>query len=179
MLPRIRIRRVVAYLALLCCALHAFVWWCSTRMPMRHALGFTQIALSHGWVSIESIDDPSKDARPEWVMWRYPPSQDWGLDWPLRGSTIVNAMYEPSDVEAACVRMAATRRSFPLWMSQAVLIAATILLNRRASRRPPPGHCAACGYNLTGNVSGMCPECGTEFNPRGSQAVHCISEPRP
>ncbi len=24
----------------------------------------------------------------------------------------------------------------------------------------PPGHCRKCGYNLTGNVSGVCPECG-------------------
>jgi hypothetical protein len=28
-------------------------------------------------------------------------------------------------------------------------------------RRIPPGHCQTCGYNLTGNVSGVCPECGT------------------
>ena len=28
-------------------------------------------------------------------------------------------------------------------------------------RRLPPGHCQNCGYNLTGNVSGTCPECGT------------------
>jgi hypothetical protein len=27
-------------------------------------------------------------------------------------------------------------------------------------RRIPPGHCRKCGYNLTGNVSGVCPECG-------------------
>jgi hypothetical protein len=27
-------------------------------------------------------------------------------------------------------------------------------------RRPPPGHCRACGYNLKGNISGVCPECG-------------------
>ena len=26
--------------------------------------------------------------------------------------------------------------------------------------RPPPGHCQKCGYDLTGNVSGRCPECG-------------------
>jgi hypothetical protein len=25
---------------------------------------------------------------------------------------------------------------------------------------PKPGHCRSCGYDLTGNVSGRCPECG-------------------
>jgi predicted RNA-binding Zn-ribbon protein involved in translation (DUF1610 family) len=25
---------------------------------------------------------------------------------------------------------------------------------------PPPGFCRECGYDLTGNVSGVCPECG-------------------
>ncbi|MCB9852328.1 MAG: hypothetical protein H6819_04470 [Phycisphaerales bacterium] len=25
---------------------------------------------------------------------------------------------------------------------------------------PEPGHCAGCGYNMTGNQSGVCPECG-------------------
>jgi len=28
-------------------------------------------------------------------------------------------------------------------------------------KRIPPGHCQTCGYDLTGNVSGRCPECGT------------------
>jgi len=26
---------------------------------------------------------------------------------------------------------------------------------------PTPGHCVECDYDLTGNVSGICPECGT------------------
>jgi hypothetical protein len=30
----------------------------------------------------------------------------------------------------------------------------------RLLRRHPPGHCQSCGYNLSGNVSGTCPECG-------------------
>lgn len=28
-------------------------------------------------------------------------------------------------------------------------------------KRPVKGHCSSCGYDLTGNVSGTCPECGT------------------
>ncbi len=29
-------------------------------------------------------------------------------------------------------------------------------------RRPSRGHCPTCGYDLTGNVSGMCSECGAK-----------------
>ena len=29
------------------------------------------------------------------------------------------------------------------------------------SQRHVQGYCAACGYDLTGNQSGLCPECGT------------------
>ncbi|MDB5356511.1 MAG: hypothetical protein JWN24_2964 [Phycisphaerales bacterium] len=34
------------------------------------------------------------------------------------------------------------------------------LFVRRFEPKIPPGHCLACGYDLTGNVSGTCPECG-------------------
>lgn len=30
-------------------------------------------------------------------------------------------------------------------------------------RREPPNRCRNCAYDLTGNVSGVCPECGTEI----------------
>ena len=30
----------------------------------------------------------------------------------------------------------------------------------RGLRKPPHGVCPGCGYNLTGNVSGVCSECG-------------------
>ena len=32
---------------------------------------------------------------------------------------------------------------------------------RRARRWAREGRCAACGYDLAGNTSGICPECGT------------------
>ena len=50
--------------------------------------------------------------------------------------------------------------STPLWLPLAVIGVPTILAWRR-DRPFPPGHCQRCGYDLTGNVSGRCPECGT------------------
>lgn len=36
---------------------------------------------------------------------------------------------------------------------------------RRSRPRFPPHSCQSCGYNLTGNISGQCPECGNEIGP--------------
>jgi hypothetical protein len=40
------------------------------------------------------------------------------------------------------------------------------VLRWRWARRPARGTCASCGYNLTGNVSGVCPECGKPLPKR-------------
>ena len=47
----------------------------------------------------------------------------------------------------------------PLWMGLAAIGVPTILLTV-IDRRSPKGHCQQCGYDLTGNESGVCPECG-------------------
>lgn len=36
-------------------------------------------------------------------------------------------------------------------------------------RRFRPGHCRHCNYDLTGNVSGICPECGNPAPPAASK----------
>ncbi len=47
----------------------------------------------------------------------------------------------------------------PCWVFLAAVSLPTAVLWYR-DRRIPPGFCQNCGYNLTGNVSGRCPECG-------------------
>jgi len=46
-----------------------------------------------------------------------------------------------------------------------------------APERIPPGHCQTCGYNLTGNVSGVCPECGEKVKEESFQRSAISDQP--
>ena len=54
----------------------------------------------------------------------------------------------------------------PLWMLIGLFLVPTAFLWWRDRRVAPPGHCRSCGYDLTGNVSGRCPECGAAVKGR-------------
>ncbi len=49
----------------------------------------------------------------------------------------------------------------PLWLPFLLAFGAARRLRRSGRWRYPPGCCASCGYDLTANTSGICPECGT------------------
>jgi hypothetical protein len=50
--------------------------------------------------------------------------------------------------------------SIPLLFLFAPLFIVTLLAWKKA-RKNCNGHCVKCRYDLTGNISGVCPECGT------------------
>ena len=51
----------------------------------------------------------------------------------------------------------------PLWMPFLIVAIPTAYLWWIGRRRVPPGRCQRCGYDLTGNISGTCPECGKKI----------------
>lgn len=54
-------------------------------------------------------------------------------------------------------------RWIPAWLPAAIGAAcgAAAFVALRQTRIHRAGHCDSCGYNLIGNFSGTCPECGT------------------
>jgi hypothetical protein len=52
----------------------------------------------------------------------------------------------------------------------AVLPVSWLAIRVRNSRRIRSDHCPTCGYSLTGNTSGTCPECGTAVPQRSRPA---------
>jgi len=59
----------------------------------------------------------------------------------------------------------------PFWLVLVVAGAPTVWLWDRDRRRIPPGHCQRCGYDLTGNTSGKCSECGMAKPKAAADAV--------
>ncbi len=57
----------------------------------------------------------------------------------------------------------------PLWVVLLLAASSTGILFHRDRHGILPGHCGACGYDLTGNVSGVCPECGSSIAARPSR----------
>jgi hypothetical protein len=56
-----------------------------------------------------------------------------------------------------------------LWIPLVIcLVPCSLEFARSFNSRSSPGCCETCGYDLTGNVSGVCPECG---RPTGDAAV--------
>ena len=60
--------------------------------------------------------------------------------------------------------------TIPLWIPLVVSVMGAVWAYRHWKRMSRVGYCAACGYNLTGNVSGRCPECGRPIS-RGVRPV--------
>ncbi len=64
-------------------------------------------------------------------------------------------------------------RVFPWWAWLIVVPCAFIVIYgvyvEFTRQRVTEGGCPNCHYDLTGNVSGVCPECGTPIKPDGQE----------
>lgn len=64
--------------------------------------------------------------------------------------------------------------AIPFWIPFLLVAIPTAILWWLDPRRILPGHCKGCGYDLTGNISGVCSECGTPVLGRAANAVGTV-----
>lgn len=96
------------------------------------------------------------------------PRRAWWLPWPVLAAVIcvVTIRGYPS-YERAIAKNGSLQTyvlfsmNFALYLSIVALLALTPLLGLNRYR-PPAGKCPRCRYDLTGNCSGVCPECGED-----------------
>ena len=134
---RSRTRRVLKWVGTVACAAAAVGWGASYASPGFSLGNRASVMWSHGVFRL--VAD-----------WR-PSSQDVHFIPPVGGE------YWPfMSAKGRIVYVAS-----PFWALLAATSLPTVLLWWLDPPRHPPAHCQSCGYDLTGNVSGVCPECGT------------------
>lgn len=78
-------------------------------------------------------------------------------DWRMLGLSLPDGHYS---VDHPLQHGSVWSLKLPLWVPFLATALPTLLLYRVARRRRLFGHCPSCKYDLTGNTSGTCPECG-------------------
>jgi hypothetical protein len=154
---RLRTRRVLKWTCTLVCAAIALGWFAAqwqwlliktgTRLDLSLAAGYVIV----DWWTYHEDNRMSYDAV------GFPPPTDivarLGLTLPhIEGNVF------------------GWRTRVPFWILLGLALLPTAWLWSGDSRKIPVGHCQRCGYNLTGNVSGVCPECGTAIPREGENA---------
>jgi hypothetical protein len=101
------------------------------------------------------------------------PPMTWAID--LFGIAIVSttlALIGPNPLRAPFDFLHDDSAGWGLIAIALTLIAVrNIWFTKPANRADRPPQCLACGYNLTGNLSGVCPECGTVTQPVSIQTA--------
>ena len=177
-----RLHALLTRLVTFLCILVVAAWALSVFATVRYGLGQTHVAIASGELVLTLadvfLDRPSAhsdaDRRPSLAGqgWLFAPHLDRFTSSAAYGLTLSRCEFGdfPEIVEPACHLGRRTRvdRSYfrlttvslPFWFLLAGPLVARYVLWRTGPRRFPAGHCGGCGYNLTGNVRGVCPECG-------------------
>ncbi len=118
------------------------------------------IAIRHGMLRLEhhGYPLPYPEGRRGWEVSRYSqPWQFWNRRYALLPSVI--SLDDTIGMNGKLFRRSVTAVLIPFWVPFVLAASLTAFLWWRDRRPPLPGHCP-CGYDLTGNESGTCPECG-------------------
>ncbi len=146
---RVRKRRVLKWVGLIGCVLTLGLCALSQYVAFGYSTSTLSVGIQLSTLTVYDSPQPSIDE----LGWRggriaLPqtfPRWSTQFGWPRKQSFPNGSVY----------------REIPVWLFLLPMALATSV-TWWMDRRPKTG-CIHCGYNLTGNVSGICPECGMEM----------------
>ena len=123
-------------------------WWVATRIPF----GYSWTQYGFGLQAGNFVFRHGQQIPPSGLIFDFQETPDPAIGqwWPSWGQT-----------PGTAYRFVA----LPLW-PLVVLLAVWMIIRWRRDVARRPGHCPTCGFDLPGNESGTCPECGTAVEQR-------------
>ena len=141
-MSRSRTRRIAKWTGVVVCGLIAVTWILTLFWGVGYVGDTKTIGVVKGWAGL-LVQPPNPGVHVGWVG--HPGSDADVRWWPSLWSSRPTSQWQ---------------LAIPLWIPLLAIAIPTAWLWRR-DRRHPPAHCPRCGYDLTGNVTGVCSECGT------------------
>lgn len=142
--PKNRLVRAAKWSLLVCSVFVALAWISSIRWSFSESFETWRIESFGGLLVIRVWGDG-----PAYATASFAVDQAMGrpgLEWPAFSTMGYGVAY----------------LSIPYWLILSIVGAPTILMFALTRSRNRPGCCASCGYDLKGNESGTCPECGAK-----------------
>jgi len=144
-LRRNRVRRVMKWAGLLACILVLIAWVSSVFVSyVPYSNRRVVVGFSRGGIAYTKVTNQQAARPPRHFYWQ---PKFRGIQWIPKINVHIYAGYY-SFLPMWCPFLSFTIPTYILW---------------RRDRRHPKGHCQKCGYDLTGNESGICPECGSKI----------------
>ncbi len=153
---RSRTRRIAKWMGLMACAVLMLAqvvghWWSVERSSAR-----VVIHIGGGFFAVSHLHVPQSPGRFMSLV-----SSARNSEWTAR-RTRHRRWWFVSSRSAPVSGISVSYFVFPLWIPILALTIPTVWLWRR-DRRRLEGYCRKCEYDLTGNVTGVCSECGTKI----------------
>ena len=151
-------QRRLKVIGLFLCPMMVALWVFSVFFESHYVppSGQWTISLAYGWIRFgEYVPSPPGLHGPHYTLWieAWPTTP---LSWTGFASTWLGFGLPGYQLPSGWMYV-------PLWPFVVAVGFPTAVLWWR-KRRPKAGFCNACKYDLTGNVSGVCPDCGTAVN---------------
>jgi len=152
----LRCRQMLGLVGLSLCVVLLIAWLCTLYCSILYGSSPTMVWLGGG--GVEAFIVYEKDVYADFPsgLQVHPPSEiKWLCDYsPLHSNPRVLAYYF----------------HLPLWIPFCLLAFALSFAKWRG-HRAKQGHCRKCRYNLMGNTSGVCPECGTPITDEQQKMI--------